>query len=162
MRKLILASFTILALGMWASAQTKISGTQTCAKPDPLYTVQVGDTAKHVLSMSQTKCTWPKPIEMEGVQTKDDVGTTVSDVRGTNSRDHGYDVSNMSNGDKLFVRFQSTTKVKDGVPEVEGKWNFTGGTGKFKNLKGGGTFKGKGNADGSSTADIEGEYTIGK
>ena len=38
----------------------------------------------------------------------------------------------------------------------EGTWKATGGTGKFKNIKGGGTYRGKATAQGAST-DWEGE-----
>ena len=39
---------------------------------------------------------------------------------------------------------------------------FSSGTGKLKGLKGQGTYKGKGNADGSITYEVEGEYTLPK
>jgi hypothetical protein len=84
-------------------------------------------------------------------------------VRGNTSQDQGWDVTTMANGDKLFVRDSGTTKMKDNMPEsIMGKWNFTGGTGKFKGVKGGGAFKGAGNPDGSVTINVEGEYTIAK
>jgi hypothetical protein len=152
----------VALLGL-AGAQTKISGSQNCAKPDVAHNVQVGDSKTHVMVLTQQKCTWTKPMEMEGVATKDDLGSGVADIHGANSRDQGYDIATMTNGDKVFVRYMGTSKVKDNVPEsLEGKWSFAGGTGKFKSLKGGGTYKGQGKADGTATFDIEGEYTIGK
>ena len=45
---------------------------------------------------------------------------------------------------------------------AEGTWKYVGGTGKFKTLKGTGTYKGKAEKDGSITFDVEGEYTLGK
>jgi hypothetical protein len=113
--------------------------------------------------LTQNKCTWSKPLEMEGIQTKDDIGTGTSDARATSSHDQGYDVSTMSNGDKLFVRNSGMSKMKGEMLEsMEGKWSFTGGTGKFKGLKGGGTFKGSGKSDGTVTIDVDGEYTLPK
>jgi len=41
-----------------------------------------------------------------------------------------------------------------------GTWSFTGGTGKLKGLKGKGTYKGTGNADGSMTYEVEGDYEL--
>src|SRR5258707_4310541 len=122
-----------VALGSLAGAQTKISGTLTCAKPDTTHVLPVGDHKGHILMMAQVKCTWTKPIEMEGVQTKDDLGAEMSDVHGANSKDIGYDVTTMSNGDKIFVYNSGTSTLKgEALDTVQGKWRFTGGTGKFK------------------------------
>jgi hypothetical protein len=66
----------------------------------------------------------------------------------------------MTNGDKAFVRWQGTDSMKEGTSE--GKWTYIGGTGKFKGLKGGGTYKGKYAQDGTVSFDVEGEYTMGK
>ena len=38
----------------------------------------------------------------------------------------------------------------------EGTWKFNGGTGKFKNVKGGGTYRGKATPEGASS-EFEGE-----
>ena len=161
----MLKIFAISALAAGSSfmilAQSKISGSLQCAKPDPNYVVQVGDRPGHMVALMQQKCTWTKPIEMEGVQSKDDTGTGVSDIRGANAQDRGYDATTMANGDKIFVRSQGTSKMKGQMLDSgEGKWSFGGGTGKFKALKGTGTYKLKGNPDGSAVIDIEGDYSV--
>jgi hypothetical protein len=49
--------------------------------------------------------------------------------------------------------------VKEGgawVQSIEGKWQWTGGTGKFKNIKGGGTYKAKVTPEGG-VSNWEGE-----
>ncbi len=144
-----------------AGAQTKISGAVTCGKPDINHAVPVGDSKTHVILIQQTKCTWTKPLEMEGLQAKEDLGTGVSDVHGASSQDRGYDVTTMSNGDKIYSRNQGTSKLKGEMPDSgEGKWSFSGGTGKFKGLTGGGTFTLMGNTDGSVTVNIEGQYSL--
>src|SRR5438270_12787829 len=128
MFKRVSVAASVLLYAFSASAQTKISGSLKCDKPEVTHVVQVGDRPDHALVLTQGKCTWTTAIEMEGVQTKDDVGTGISDVRGSNSQDRGYDVTTMSNGDKLFVRNQGTSKVKGEILESgEGKWSFTGG-----------------------------------
>ncbi|HLJ50178.1 MAG TPA: hypothetical protein VKU01_29395 [Bryobacteraceae bacterium] len=161
MLKLLCGAAAALTLIASAGAQTKISGAITCGKPDINHAVPVGDSKTHVILLQQTKCTWSKPIEMEGLQTKDDLGTGTADVHGTTSQDRGYDVTTMSNGDKVYVRSQGTSKLKgEMLDSGEGKWSFSGGTGKFKSLTGGGTFKLTGNADGSVTVNIEGQYTM--
>ena len=163
MRILLSIPLLILALAASAAAQTKISGTLQCAKPNPTQIIQVGDAPGHAVAVSQSKCTWPKPITMEGIQSKDDINTTSDEIHGTNSRGFGYDVGTLANGDKFYVRFGGIGKLKDGAPEsLQGKWNFTGGTGKLKGVKGQGTYKGKGNPDGTVTFEIEGDYSVTK
>jgi hypothetical protein len=39
-------------------------------------------------------------------------------------------------------------------------WTFTTGTGKFKSIKGKGTYKGTPNADGTVTYEVTGEYSL--
>ncbi len=67
----------------------------------------------------------------------------------------------MSSGDKYYVRFDGQTKSSKGAIESQdGRWGFTGGTGKLTGLQGRGTFKSTGNADGSTTVEVEGEYRL--
>lgn len=158
--KIFFVPVLFLALAAVAGAQTKISGTVVCAKPDQLQMLVVGDRPGHSLTISQGKCTWTKPMEIAGLQTKEDRGTVSGDTSGSNSNERGYMVGTMSNGDKFFVRIQGTSTLKEGAIETdEGKWTFTGGTGKLKGIKGGGTFKGKGGPEGT-TEEVEGEYTL--
>src|SRR5437660_11216847 len=72
------------------AAQEKISGTIQCAKPDPQHVVPVEGMPGHSLSVQQSKCTWTKPMEIAGLQTKDAVLTDTSDVSATVVSDHGY------------------------------------------------------------------------
>jgi len=153
----------VFPLAAAANAQTKISGTLQCGKADPVYAIQVGDRPNHSFAISQIKCTWTRPLEIAGVQSKEDVYTGFSEARGNRSNDHSYGVVTMANGDKCFVRPQESSTLKDGMLEsAEGKWTFVGGTGKLKGLKGKGTYKGKGAADGTSTWEIEGESELPK
>ena len=148
-----------------AAAQEKISGSDKCAKPDPQHVVPVKGMPGHNLSVQQGKCTWTKPIEIAGLQTKDSVSTSTSHISATVVRTHGYNVGTMSNGDTLSVSFSDTTHLsKDGPPEsTKGTWVFLGGTGKLKGIKGKGTFECKPPAaDESFSCDVEGEYTLPK
>ena len=149
-----------LAIATAGSAQNKFSGKQQCAKPDPVYTVPVGDRPDHTISLIKDKCTWTAG-EIGGIQLKDEEDTIVSDSTGGRARDRGNGVATLANGEKAFVQFQGTTVIKDNLPVTgEGTWSFTGGTGKQKGIKGKGTFKGKWNPDGTSTFEIEGEYQL--
>jgi hypothetical protein len=65
------------------------------------------------------------------------------------------------NGETDYGPYEGTHKTtvkEDGSWEMawEGTWKMTGGTGKFKDIKGGGTYRGKATAQGSST-EWEGE-----
>ena len=161
--KTLLSFLVVFALAAVASAQTKISGTLQCSKPDQQHAIEVGDRPNHSFVISQTKCTWTNPPEIAGVQSKEHVVTQFYEVSGNRSHGQEYAVGTMTNGDKYYGRVQGSATLKDGVPEsIEGKWSFAGGTGKLKGLKGTGTYKGKGAPDGTSTWEIEGEYELPK
>ncbi|MGD0920662.1 MAG: hypothetical protein ABSA70_02720 [Terriglobia bacterium] len=162
--KIIFTFLVVFALAAAASAQTKISGAQTCAKADVEYSIQVGDRPNHAFVISQAKCTWTKPWEIAGIQGKEGIATGFSEISGDTSRYRGSYVQTMANGDKVHYRYDGTATLKDGVPQsAELKWTLVGGTGKLKGIKGKGTNKLKAAAaDGSSTWDCEGEYELPK
>ncbi|MGD0906064.1 MAG: hypothetical protein ABSA96_00675 [Candidatus Acidiferrales bacterium] len=157
---LVLAGLVLAASS--ANAQTKISGTIQCAKPDPQNVLPVGDRPGHVLVTGKVKCTWTKPLDLAGAQTKTGEDATFSDVDGARSRDSGYHMTIMDSGDRFVVRFTGTSTLgKDGAVQTQmGTWSFVRGGGKLKGITGRGTYKATGGADGSVTSDIEGEYQI--
>lgn len=58
----------------------------------------------------------------------------------------GYRIQHHENGDETYIRFEGSYKVsekEEGVYEshFQGRWELTGGTGKFENIKGNGTYK---------------------
>jgi hypothetical protein len=164
MKILALMSCALLALfaADAAQAQMKLSGKLQCAKPDPNYAVPVGDGADHALTLGVQKCMWTGG-DLGGEPLKEETDYAVSDVRSSMSHDHGYGVGSAANGDKYFVRFEGTSTVKNHAPvDARCTWSFTGGTGKLTGLSGKGTCKGTFAADGSSSFDVEGEYTIHK
>jgi len=161
--KTLLSFLVVFALAAVASAQTKVSGTLQCAKPDQQHAIEVGDRPNHSFVISQMKCTWTKSLEIGGVQSKEDVYTQFVEVSGNRSYGQLYGVGTMTNGDKYYLRPQGSGTLKEGVFEsMEGKWSFAGGTGKLKGLKGKGTYKGKGAPDGTFTVEVEGEYELPK
>lgn len=164
MKTLALVSCGLLALfaADAAQAQAKLSGKLQCAKPDPNYVVPVEDQADHAMMLIVQKCTWAGG-DLGGEALKEETDHVASDVHGSMSKDHGYGVGSVASGDKYFVRFEGTTTVKNHVP-TDGRctWTFTGGTGKLAGLSGKGTCKGTFAADGSSSFDVEGRYTIHK
>ena len=160
--KIVVAFAGIVLAAACAGAQTKISGTIQCAKPDQQTAIPVNDRPGHAFVVVKVKCTWTKPVELAGVQAKTGEDTAFSEVDGTKSRDSGYDVTTMANNDQFAVRFSGTSVTdKNGMVQTQsGTWSFIHGAGKLKGLTGKGTFKGKGAADGSVTTDVEGEYQL--
>jgi hypothetical protein len=59
----LLAAFAGSAL-----AQTRISGTSKCGKPDASPPIQVGDQTGHALVIEKGSCTWTSPLEMAGLK----------------------------------------------------------------------------------------------
>jgi hypothetical protein len=159
--RLFLILGLLLTLVAAASGQTKTTGTLSCGKPDQAYSIEVGDRTGHSVSISKFACTWTTPMQYGEVQSKDGYDVTYGDANGTKVRGSGYHVSNMSNGDKIYVRFQGNDTMMDGKPgTTEGTWSYTGGTGKFKGIRGKGTYKGKADSSGNMVTDVEGEYQL--
>jgi len=158
---------TVLLLIVWAlaavaSAQTKISGTAQCGKPELLYAIQVGDRPNHSFVISQSKCSYTKFTGIAGMIAKEFVGTTFSEISGNRATSRAFAYATMDNSDKFQFRSQGSATMKEGVVESdEGTWTFVGGTGKLKGLKGKGTYKGKAGPEGI-TLEIEGEHELAK
>jgi hypothetical protein len=137
-----------------ATAQTKFSATAQCGQADPYYAIPVGDLPDHSLSLLQFKCTYTKPIEIEGAKSVATVITITSEVSEGTFRARGCQVATMDNGDKAFICHEGEGTNGEGE---EGTWSFTGGTGKLKGIKG----KGKYSCS-SSGCHITGEYQLAK
>lgn len=161
MRNKLFMITSVLALAAMAGAQTKTSGTISCAKPDPMHTIDVGDRPGHSVSVSKAMCTWSKPLETGGAEAKEGYDVVYADAQGDKVRISGYHASTLSSGDKIYVRFQGVDTMKNGKPATsEGTWSYTGGTGKVKGIKGKGTYKGTPDASGNMVTEVEGEYTL--
>jgi hypothetical protein len=160
--KIVLLFAGLMLAAVTAGAQTKITGTIQCAKADPQNAIPVGERAGHAFVIMKAKCTWTKPMEFGGVQTKTGEDTVFAEANGVKTRDSGYHISTMANGDQFVVRFSgATTTDNNGAVQAQtGTWSFMTGTGKLKGIDGKGTYKGKGSSDGSVTTDVEGEYQI--
>ena len=160
--KLFLTLALMVALAATAAAKTKTSGTVSCAKPAPEYSIAVADQAGHSLNISKSACTWTKPMEIAGLKTTAGHDVTYGDAKGEVVKSSGYHVSNMSNGDQMHVKFHGKdTMTKDGKPlTTEGTWSYTGGTGKLQGIKGKGTYKGKADAAGNMIVEVEGDYEL--
>jgi hypothetical protein len=164
--KTIVTSLIVLGLATLSVAQTKISGYVKCSKPDQMQRIDVGDKPDHAFTISQNKCTWTKPMEIEGIQTKEDVITNSGEMSGTKVRTHGFVIDTLANGDKFYARTHGSDKYQSEgkVQSSNGWWSFEGGTGKLKGLKGEGTYKGRPDPNDASSLifEVEGQYEIAK
>ncbi len=162
MQRYWLAAILVNFITPVAVAQTKISASLQCGKPDDQHMIAVGDHPNHSLGVEHFKCTWTKPLEIAGTNSKDGVSTAFDEVTGTSFRVRGYHVSNMANGDKFYVYYGGEGALKEGVAQsLKGAWIVTGGNGKVKGLRGKGTYECTAAGEVFS-CNIEGEYQLPK
>jgi len=162
MRKVILSCLVVLGLGLTTQAQTKVSGSSQCNKPDQQNSIEVGDKPGHLFVLAKQSCTWTKSMEVAGSTNKGYESAIFSEVTATRTADRGYAVDTYASGDKGFVRWQGSATLKDGkAAGQEGTWSFAGGTGKLKGIKGKGTYKCTPSGDGTA-CEVEGEYELPK
>lgn len=158
-----LLSFSVLFLFLSSAtlnAKTKVSGTMT-GKISKQEKVAVGDVEGHVIQLSVSQGT-NAGEEMGGAQFEND---SFADTQKGNGTQMGYATFTL-NGDKWNVKYEgkvTTTMSEDGKPNTtfEGTFTFTNGEGKYKNIKGGGTYKGKYTSETDYEAQWEGTYEIG-
>lgn len=63
-------------------------------------------------------------------------------VRGSGTQ-RGYFVNVHANGDRDIGTFEGRVAMAGAQVTIEGTWKYTDGTGMFKGIKGGGTYKGR-------------------
>jgi hypothetical protein len=160
--RVLSVTLPFLLLPGLVSAQTKMSGSGRCAKPDIEHSIPVPDRPNHTFVLNQGKCVWTKPWEIAGVKSKEGVGTVSEEVTGDTARSREVFVDTMENGDQGFYRYEATTTLKEGKPQTsQGRWTLTGGTGKLKGIQGKGTCKATTfEADGGLTFECAGDYTL--
>ena len=161
MNKLLILTAMICLAAAAAQGQTKITGTVTCPpKPAQELAVPVGDKPGHVMSLTQDKCTWSKPFQLNGSPVKESTQVSSNEATGNSAKGYGFDIGITASSDKYFVRYEGTSTMQNGVMvSGSGTWSFIGGTGKLSNLKGKGTYSCKGSAT-SSSCDIAGDYQV--
>ena len=161
MHRILMAIAVVCFAATTAAAQTKITGTVQCGKPDPQHVIPVGDRPDHNLGVEQSKCTYTKPMEIGGAKSTEGVSTATNDISGNTVRTRGFHVATMDSGDKFFVWYQATGEVKEGALQGKGTWGFTGGSGKLKGIKGKGTYTCAPSGD-AVACEVEGEYQLAK
>jgi hypothetical protein len=157
----VIAAFVVISLSFSAQAgeKKKITGTNKFGPFISRTVVSPGDDPKHelVLFIRRDTTTSSDP-DWDGTEVM--VYGQSDEVAGTGTH-RGYNRRLYKNGDTTYSSYEGTHKTtvkEDGSREttIEGTYKFTGGTGKFKNIKGGGTYRGKVTAEGAFS-EFEGE-----
>jgi hypothetical protein len=142
------------------SAQTKQSFSGKCGKPDATHALPAGDREGHAFVLQQGKCETASG-EVEGAKSKQGVFAEHGESTATRWLASGMYVESYDSGDKIFYTFHTTGTLKDGaLTTARNTYQITGGTGKMKGIKGSGSCKLTGNADGSLDYACTGEYTL--
>lgn len=136
----------------------KVEGTVHCAAPAPAYSIEVPDRSGHALMIAQRKCTWTKPLAILDAKTKVGEAVSFTERMEGSLHMHGYEVDTLDDGEKLTMRNMTQILAEKGPASFRGNWSFMRGTGKFKGIKGGGTYDGKLEESGGLTLDLEGSY----
>jgi hypothetical protein len=160
---LCLATLCVLFNTPLTQAQVKGSFTETsvCGNSAVHQTVRINDDRQHSVSLDQRPCTSKAPIEIGGLTGTDYISYGVDDVQDQHSIDRGYVVGTMKNGDRYFLSYEGTATMNGSIPEhLEGKWTFTGGSGRLKRLQGSGTYTAKPTPDGGLEFVIQGNYEL--
>jgi hypothetical protein len=159
---LILPALASLSFSAQAAEKKKVMGTN---KQGPVISRTVvplgpGDDPKHELVVLQIRRETTTSSDPDFNDTEQIIYEQVDQVAGTGTA-RGYYVRLHKSGDTSYGTYEGTHKTtvkEDGSRETtwEGTWKVAGGTGKLKNAKGGGTYRGKATAEGAST-EFEGE-----
>ncbi len=157
----VIAAFVVVSMSFSAQAgeKKKIMATNKQGPPISRTVVSPGDDPKHELTLTIRRDTTTSS-DPDFNETEQIVYEQSDSVEGTGTH-RGYFRRLFKNGDTGYGPYEGTHKTtvkEDGSRETtwEGTYKFTGGTGKFKNVKGGGTYRGKATAQGAST-EFEGE-----
>ncbi len=148
---------------LMAQKMTAISGKMTLAATLQ-ETVEIGDTEGHVVSFSVYEGTNSNTGTNEFMDDAHVVNTVHNDITKGNGFHQSYvEISNKD--DVTFAKCEGTTTTilsEDGTPVTtfEGTFTYIGGAGKFENIHGSGTYKGKYIAKNIYIVMWDGEYAI--
>jgi hypothetical protein len=141
-----------------ASKMIKVEGKVRCGPPDTAYSMEVPDRPGHALALRRRKCSWTEPMEVLGAKSKDGVAIEFPEQMEGVQHAHGFEVDSYDNGEKLTWQSMGTVYGEKGPANCKGRWSLMRGTGKFKGIKGGGSYEGKLGADDVLTLEFEGVY----
>jgi hypothetical protein len=141
-----------------AANLVKVEGKVRCEKPAPEYSIEVPDRPGHALTIAERKCTWTEPLLILGAKTKDGVAVSFTERMEGTLHIHGFETDTLDDGEKLTWQSMGQVLAEKGPVDSNGRWSLMRGTGKFKGIKGGGTYEGKLEANDVLTLQLDGVY----
>ena len=151
-----------LALPLQASAEEKkITGSGELVAILSQTKMYPGDDPQHEVTLSNLheidRCDDP------ALDNADVKVVGVSDYTAGSGEHWGYRMVTLPDGDQTFASYEGTTVTvagEEGNPKTtfSGKWWYTSGTGKFKGIRGSGTYSGR-MAETGLTYEWEGSYS---
>ena len=160
MRKLFMIGCAALLFGSAAMAQGKVASSWQCPKAPMQHKLDVADEAAHKYAITSGPCT-PGKSSIEGIMEKSGAYTEFHDEKAQSMSWHGRITVTMENDDKVFYGYEGSGSTDPAKP-VTNNWTISGGTGKFKGIKGTGSCSGKRSTDESSAWDCTGTYSMAK
>lgn len=155
----ILCGFAALAFAAaMTPAQPKATTSGKCGKPDVEQSIPAGDHEGHLFTLAQGKC--ETKGEVGGVKSKEGMFSEHRDISGSHVKAWGVYVETFDSGDKIFYTYQASGTMKAGAFSGGNHYQANGGTGKMKGIKGSGTCKNTGTAEGGTDYACTGEYTL--
>jgi hypothetical protein len=139
-----LALIVLLAIGDASAETAKISGSGTVAPQLSESRVTAPDNAQHVMTVSRR--VEPNRSNMPNCETMQVELVQVGDMTAGSGFQRGHRTSTCADGDKWFSTYVGTVKTvpTPGAPPdvtAEGRWEITGGTGRYVDSRGTGTYK---------------------
>jgi hypothetical protein len=93
-----------------------------------------------------------------GAKTKDGVAVSFAEKSEGMLHVNGFETDTLDNGEKLTWKTMGQVLAEKGPATATGRWSFMRGTGKFRGIKGGGSYEEKLGADDVLVLELEGVY----
>jgi len=153
-KSLVVFAMMIALVAAGPAVAETLSGQLVVNVPDAKV-IEAGDAEGHVVLLAQ----------LQGLVIFDDgevatlTGLEVADDTASQHVFFGYKVLTFEDGSTMSARFEGTQSAD--AEMYEGTFVYTGGTGRFAGIKGGGALKGKNyDAISGSRAEFEAEYSV--
>jgi hypothetical protein len=152
---LVFAFIVLCSISSASAEKMKITGNNKSERIISQSSANAGDAPGHMMIQTVTLgSTTSSNVEWNNVPMMD---TQHMDQSGESGKHEGYGYHTHKNGDQSFFKYWGTQKsAGEGKMAMDGKFEWTGGTGKFKSIKGGGAYTCTGTVTHSS-CDWQGE-----
>jgi len=150
---------SVLVFGSAAMAQNKVDTKWHCPKQSVSHALDVGDIPDHSYVILQGTCNATSSDSSFAEKTC--AWTEFQERWKASFNFHGRQNTTMDNGDEVYYTYEGSAST-DLTKPFSNKWKIVSGTGKYKGIKGSGTYSGKFNADGSIDITYAGTYSTSK